>query len=86
MVMVAADHAGRCPCVADRVWTIGDLLDATPAIEPNRPIRVKRSFTVNGPFWILALAPLKGHAVYRLVCTTLNRDQSVIAAAEPSAA
>lgn len=32
--------------VADRVWTIGDLLDATLAIEPNRPVRVKRNFTV----------------------------------------
>jgi hypothetical protein len=32
--------------IADRVWTIGDLLDTTLAIEPNRPIRVKQSFTV----------------------------------------
>ena len=32
--------------VADRVWTIGDLLDATLALEPNRPIRTKRNFTV----------------------------------------
>lgn len=32
--------------VADRVWTIGDLLDATLALEPNRPARVKRNFTV----------------------------------------
>jgi hypothetical protein len=32
--------------IADRVWTIGDLLDATLAIEPNRPARVKRNFTV----------------------------------------
>jgi IS1 family transposase len=32
--------------IADRVWTIGDLLDATLAIEPNRPHRVKRNFTV----------------------------------------
>lgn len=32
--------------VADRVWTIGDLLDATLAIAPNRPVRVKRNFTV----------------------------------------
>jgi IS1 family transposase len=32
--------------VSDRVWTIGDLLDATLAIEPNRPARVKRNFTV----------------------------------------
>ncbi|EAQ33536.1 hypothetical protein NB311A_09991 [Nitrobacter sp. Nb-311A] len=32
--------------VSDRVWTIGDLLDATLAIEPNRPVRVRRNFTV----------------------------------------
>jgi len=32
--------------IADRVWTIGDLLDAALAIEPNRPVRVKRNFTV----------------------------------------
>jgi len=32
--------------IADRVWTIGDLLDATPALEPNRPARVKRNFRV----------------------------------------
>jgi len=32
--------------VADRVWTIGDLLDAALALEPNRPIRTKRNFTV----------------------------------------
>jgi hypothetical protein len=32
--------------VADRVWTIGDLLDATLAIEPNRPVRTRRNFTV----------------------------------------
>lgn len=32
--------------VADRVWTIGDLLDAVLAIGPNRPVRVKRNFTV----------------------------------------
>jgi hypothetical protein len=32
--------------IADRVWTIGDLLDATLALEPNRPIRTKRNFTV----------------------------------------
>jgi hypothetical protein len=25
--------------ISDRVWTIGDLLDATLAIEPNRPVR-----------------------------------------------
>ena len=38
------------PCVAlgivDRVWTIGDLIDAALALEPNRPIRTKRNFTV----------------------------------------
>lgn len=32
--------------LVDRVWTIGDLLDAVLAIEPNRPVRVKRNFTV----------------------------------------
>jgi hypothetical protein len=32
--------------VADRVWTIGDLLDAVLELEPNRPVRVKRNFTV----------------------------------------
>jgi IS1 family transposase len=32
--------------VADRVWTIGDLLEATLAMEPNRPVRIKRHFTV----------------------------------------
>jgi hypothetical protein len=32
--------------IADRVWSIGDLLDAVLAIEPNRPVRVKRNFTV----------------------------------------
>lgn len=32
--------------IADRVWTIGDLLDATLSLEPNRPARVKRNFTV----------------------------------------
>ena len=32
--------------IADRVWTIGDLLDATLALEPNRPIRTVRKFTV----------------------------------------
>jgi IS1 family transposase len=32
--------------VVDRVWTIGDLLDATLALEPNRPVRIKRNFTV----------------------------------------
>ena len=32
--------------IAGRVWTIGDLLDATLMLEPNRPIRVKRNFTV----------------------------------------
>jgi hypothetical protein len=30
----------------DRVWTIGDLIDAVMPLEPNRPVRVKRSFTV----------------------------------------
>ena len=32
--------------IADRVWAIGDLLDATLAVEPNRPVRVRRNFTV----------------------------------------
>lgn len=32
--------------IADRVWTIGDLLDATLSLEPNRPVRVKRNFRV----------------------------------------
>jgi hypothetical protein len=32
--------------VADRVWTIGDLIDAVLPLEPNRPVRVRRNFTV----------------------------------------
>jgi hypothetical protein len=32
--------------IADRVWTIGDFIEATLALEPNRPIRTKRNFTV----------------------------------------
>ena len=32
--------------LVDRVWTIGDLLDAALALEPNRPVRVKRNFKV----------------------------------------
>lgn len=32
--------------IAQRVWSIGDLLDTTLSLEPNRPIRVKRNFTV----------------------------------------
>jgi IS1 family transposase len=32
--------------VADRVWTIGNLLDVALAVEPNRPTRVKRNFKV----------------------------------------
>lgn len=32
--------------VADRVWTIGDLIDAVLPLEPNRPVRVSRNFTV----------------------------------------
>jgi hypothetical protein len=31
--------------ITKRVWTIGDLVDATLALEPNRPIRTKRNFT-----------------------------------------
>jgi hypothetical protein len=34
--------------ISDRVWTIGNLLNATLALEPNRPLRVKRNFTVRG--------------------------------------
>ncbi len=32
--------------ITDRVWTIGDLLDATLALEPNRPVRTIRNFRV----------------------------------------
>ncbi|WP_155262435.1 MULTISPECIES: transposase [Bradyrhizobium] len=32
--------------VAERVWAIGDLLDAVLPLEPNRPVRVQRNFTV----------------------------------------
>lgn len=32
--------------IAERVWTIGDLLDAVLPLEPNRPVRVQRRFTV----------------------------------------
>jgi len=32
--------------VADRIWTIGDLLDAALSLEPNRPVRTVRKFTV----------------------------------------
>ncbi|TWC00451.1 IS1 family transposase [Bradyrhizobium macuxiense] len=32
--------------VAERVWTIGDLLDVVLSLEPNRPVRVTRNFTV----------------------------------------
>jgi IS1 family transposase len=32
--------------VADHVWTIGDLIDSVLPLEPNRPVRVKRNFTV----------------------------------------
>jgi IS1 family transposase len=32
--------------VTDRVWGIGDLLDATLSLEPNRPARIKRNFRV----------------------------------------
>jgi hypothetical protein len=31
--------------IADRIWSIGDLIDAALAVEPNRPIR-KGNFTV----------------------------------------
>lgn len=32
--------------IAERVWTIGDLLDAVLPLEPNRPVRVTRNFIV----------------------------------------
>ena len=32
--------------IAERVWTIGDLIDAVLPLEPNRPVRVRRNFTV----------------------------------------
>jgi IS1 family transposase len=32
--------------VVDRVWTIGNLIDAVLPLEPNRPVRVKREFRV----------------------------------------
>jgi hypothetical protein len=32
--------------IADRVWTIGDLIDAVLPLEPNRPVRVQRNFRV----------------------------------------
>ncbi len=32
--------------VAERVWTIGELLDAALSLEPNSPARVKRNFRV----------------------------------------
>lgn len=32
--------------VADRIWTIGDLLDAVLVLEPNRPVRTARNFIV----------------------------------------
>jgi len=32
--------------IADRVWTIGDLIDAVLPLEPNKKIRVLRNFTV----------------------------------------
>jgi hypothetical protein len=32
--------------VVDRVWTIGELIDAVLPLEPNRPVRVKRNFRV----------------------------------------
>ncbi|MGY8665395.1 transposase [Bradyrhizobium sp. UFLA05-109] len=31
---------------ADRVWTIGDLIDTVLSLEPNRPVRVTRNFRV----------------------------------------
>ncbi|QIG92457.1 transposase [Bradyrhizobium sp. 6(2017)] len=32
--------------IAERVWTIGDLLDAVLPLEPNRPVRVTRNFRI----------------------------------------
>jgi IS1 family transposase len=32
--------------IADRVWTVGDLIDAALTLEPNRPVRTKRNFIV----------------------------------------
>ena len=32
--------------VADRVWTIGDLIDAVLPLESNNPVRVSRNFRV----------------------------------------
>jgi IS1 family transposase len=32
--------------VTDHIWAIGELLDKTLSLEPNRPVRVKRNFTV----------------------------------------
>jgi hypothetical protein len=32
--------------IADRVWTIGDLIDAVLPLEPNKPVRVKRDSRV----------------------------------------
>jgi hypothetical protein len=44
---IKMDNAPGVPLgVADRVWAIGDLLDATLALEPNCSIRTVRNFTV----------------------------------------
>lgn len=32
--------------IADRVWTIGDLIDAVLPLEPNKPVRTVRNFQV----------------------------------------
>lgn len=32
--------------VAERVWSLGDLIDAVLVLEPNRPVRTVRKFTV----------------------------------------
>jgi hypothetical protein len=32
--------------VADRVWTLGDSIDAALPLQPHRPVRVRRNFTV----------------------------------------
>jgi hypothetical protein len=49
--------------IADRVWTIGDLLTATLAIEPNRPVRVTRKFTVIDGGTNRMLVALENHEI-----------------------
>ena len=40
------DYASDRLGVTERVLSIGDLLGAVLPLEPNRPVRVKRNFTV----------------------------------------